>query len=149
MYLSIETSIIYEITPVIRMITTSNIQVIIYLSELGLDDEDLQAEVENLLPQIREVDGVEDADLVEVTEVPENSKSLTGYALGMLKTVLIDKGNLKNVFGFLRDRFGNKPIKMTLKAGDGRELNLEASSREEFAFAMQQAENFLNNTKSV
>ena len=89
---------------------TSDIQLIISLSELGLDDEELQAEVENLLPQIREVDGVEDAVPVEVAEIPENSKSLTGYALGMLKTVLIDKGHLKNVFGFLRDRFGNKPI---------------------------------------
>lgn len=131
------------------MITTSDIQLTISLSELGLDDEELQAEVENLLPQIRDVDGVEDADLVEVASVPENSKSLSGYALGMLKTVLLDKAHLKNVFSFLRDRFGNKPIKMTLKAGDGRELNLEASSREEFAFAMQQAEDFLNNTKSV
>ena len=130
------------------MITTSNIELTISLSELGLDDEDLQAEVENLLPQIREVDGVEDAGLVEVTEVPESSKSLTGYVLGMLKTVFIDKGNLKNVFGFLRDRFGNKPIKMTLKAGDGRELDLEASSIEDFASAMQQAEDFLNNTNT-
>ncbi|WP_414619308.1 sugar ABC transporter permease [Calothrix sp. CCY 0018] len=131
------------------MITTSDIQLTISLSELGLDDEELQAEVENLLPQIRDVDGVEDAALVEVASVPENSKSLTGYALGMLKTVLLDKAHLKNVFSFLRDRFGNKPIKLILKAPDGRELNLEASSREEFAFAMQQAEDFLNNTKSV
>ncbi|MGB6296634.1 MAG: sugar ABC transporter permease [Rivularia sp. (in: cyanobacteria)] len=131
------------------MITTSDIQLTISLSSLGLDDEELQAEVENLLPQIREVDGVEDAGLVEVAEVPENSKSLTGYVLGMLKTVLVDKGNLKNVFGFLRDRFGNKPIKMTLKASDGRELNLEAGSREEFAFAMEKAEDFLNNTKNI
>ncbi len=149
MYLSIETSIIYEITPVIRMITTSNIQVIISLSELGLDDEDLQAEVENLLPQIREVDGVEDADLVEVREVPENSKSLTGYALGMLKTVLLDKAHLKDVFGLLRDRFGNKPIKLKLKAPDGRELDLEASNKEDFISVMQKAEDFLNNTRSV
>ena len=131
------------------MMTTSDIQLIISLPEMDLDDEELQAEVENLLPQIREIDGVEDAGLVEVAEVPENSKSLTGYVLGMLKTVLVDKGHLKNVFGFLRDRFGNKPIKMTLKAGDGRELNLEASSREEFAFAMEKAEDFLNNTKNI
>ncbi|AFY55670.1 hypothetical protein Riv7116_3199 [Rivularia sp. PCC 7116] len=129
--------------------TTSDIQLIVSLCELDLDDEELQVEVENLLPQIREVDGVEDAGLVEVAEVPENSKSLTGYVLGMLKTVFVDKAHLKNVFGFLRDRFGHKPIKMTLKAGDGRELNLEASSREEFAFAMEKAEDFLNNTKNI
>ena len=128
--------------------TTSNIELIISLSELGLDDEELQEEVENLLPQIQEVDGVEEVGLVEVTEAPENSKSITGYVLGMLKTALIDKGNLKNVFGFLRDRFGSKPIKMTLKAGDGRELNLETSSKEDFAFAIQKAEDFFNNTKS-
>jgi hypothetical protein len=129
-------------------IRTSNIQLTISLSELDLDEEELQAEVENLLPQIQEVDGVEDAGLVEVTEVPESSKSLTGYALGMLKTVL-DPQHIKSVFGFLRDRFGDKPIKLILKAPDGRELNLEASSREEFGFAMQQAQDFLNNTKSI
>jgi len=128
-------------------IKTSNIQLTISLSELDLDEEELQAEVENLLPQIQEVDGVEEAGLVEVSEVPESSKSLTGYVLGMLKTVL-DPQSLKNVFGFLRDRFGNKPIKLILKAPDGRELNLEASSREEFEFAMQQAQDFLNNTKN-
>lgn len=142
--IGIDASIINRVR-VISMMTTADIQLTISLSELGLDDEELQAEVENLLPQIQEVDGVEDAGLVEVMEVPENSKSLSGYALGMLKTVL-DKQHLKNVFGFLRDRFGNKPIKLVLKAPDGRELNLEASSREEFGFAMQKAEEFLNNT---
>lgn len=130
-------------------ISTSNIQLTISLSKLDLDEEDLQEEVENLLPQIREVDGIESAGLVEVSEVPESSKSLTGYVLGMLKTVLVDTTHLQNVFSFLRDRFGNKPIKLVLKAPDGRELDLEASSREEFEFAMQQAQNFLNNTKSI
>lgn len=130
-------------------IRTSNIQLTISLSELDLDEEDLQAEVENLLPQIQEVDGVEEAGLVEVSEVPESSKSLTGYVLGMLKTVLIDKADIRNVFSFLRDRFGNKPIKLKLKAPDGRELDLEASSREEFEFAMLQAQNFLNSTKDI
>jgi hypothetical protein len=41
------------------MTTTSNVKVTIALSETGMDAEELQAEVENLLPQIREVDGVE------------------------------------------------------------------------------------------
>ncbi|MGB3636960.1 MAG: sugar ABC transporter permease [Rivularia sp. (in: cyanobacteria)] len=132
-------------------IRTSNIQLTISLSELDLDEEELQAEVYNLLPQIQEVDGVEEAGLVEVSEVPESSKSLSGYVLGMLKTVLVDKAHLKNVFGFLRDRFASKPetIKLLLKAPDGRELNLEASNEEDFASAMELAENFLNNTKSI
>ncbi|MDJ0733304.1 MAG: sugar ABC transporter permease [Nostocaceae cyanobacterium] len=126
----------------------SNIQLSISLPQLGLDDEQLQAEVENLLPQIREVDGVENAALVDVSEAPPGSKSVTGYVLGMLKTS-IESGHLKTVFDFLRDRFGNKPIKLVLKASDGRELNLEVSSKEELEFARQQAEEFLKNTKTV
>lgn len=125
---------------------TSSVQLTISLAELGLDDEELQAEVEKLLPQIKEVDGVENAGLVEVTEVPSGSKSVTGYVVGMLKAVLAP-AHLKTVFGFLRSI--NKPIKIQIKAPDGRELNLEASSREEFAFAMQKAEEFLKNTKAV
>jgi hypothetical protein len=148
--MAIDASVIDQIIRAMTTIATSNIQLTISLSELDLDDEELQAQVENLLPQIREVHGVEEAGLVEVTEVPESSKSLTGYVLGMLKTVL-DKEHLKNVFGFLRDRFAGKPetIKLVLKAPDGRELNLEASNEEDFASAMQLAENFLNNTKSI
>ncbi|MDJ0675893.1 MAG: sugar ABC transporter permease [Calothrix sp. MO_167.B42] len=128
------------------MMTTSNIQLTISLSELGLDAEELQTEIETLLPQIKEVDGVEDANLVEAKEAPRGAKAFGGFSLGMLETI-INPGYIKTVFGFLRDRFGNKTIKLALKAPDGREINLEASSREEFGFAMEQAQNFLNNTK--
>ncbi len=66
--------------------------------------------------------------------------------MGWLNT-LVNADKLKTLFGFLRDRFGNKPIKLVVKAPDGRELTLEAGSREEFEFAMQQAQDFLKNTK--
>ncbi|ALF55775.1 sugar ABC transporter permease [Nostoc piscinale CENA21] len=129
------------------MVTTSNVQVTVSLTELGLDDEELQAQVQNLLPQLREVDGVEDADLVAVTDVPEGSKALGGFLLGFLNAEVNPK-NLKALFGFLGDRFGNKPIKIMVKAPDGRELNIEASSREEFNFAYQKAQDFLNNSSN-
>ncbi|MBD2497231.1 sugar ABC transporter permease [Nostoc sp. FACHB-280] len=129
------------------MVTTSNVQVTVSLTELGLDDEELQAQVQNLLPQLREVDGVEDADLVAVTDVPEGSKALGGFLLGFLNAEVNPK-NLKALFGFLGDRFGNKPIKILVKAPDGREINIEASSREEFDFAYQKAQEFLNNTSN-
>ncbi|MBE9207474.1 sugar ABC transporter permease [Nostoc sp. LEGE 06077] len=129
------------------MVTTSNVQVTVSLAELGLDDEELQAQVQNLLPQLREVDGVEDADLVAVAEVPEGSKALGGFLLGLLNAEVNAK-NLKSLFGFLGDRFGNKPIKILLKAPDGREINIEASSREEFDFAYQKAQEFLNNSSN-
>jgi hypothetical protein len=126
------------------MPATSNVQVTISLAELGLDDEKLQTEVENLLPQLREVDGVEDADLVAVENAPKGTKSISGFVWGLLKAQ-VKASNIKTLFKFLSDRFGNKPIKIGVKAPDGRELNVEASSREEFEFALQKAEDFLSN----
>ncbi|MEH2410583.1 sugar ABC transporter permease [Nostoc sp.] len=126
------------------MTATSNVQVTISLAELGLDDEELQTEVENLLPQLREVDGVENADLVAVENAPKGTKSISGFVWGLLKAQ-INASNIKSLFKFLSDRFGNKPIKIGVKAPDGRELNIEASGREEFEFALQKAQDFLNN----
>ncbi len=143
-----ETSKIHVVTPAIAIMTTSDVKLTISLSQLDLDDEELQTEVENLLPQIKEVDGVEDASLMEAMETPRGVKAFGGLSLGMLETI-INPGYIKTIFGFLRDRFGSKTIKMVLKAADGRELNLEASSREEFGFAMEKAEEFLKNTKGM
>ncbi|MBD2529036.1 sugar ABC transporter permease [Nostoc flagelliforme FACHB-838] len=126
------------------MAAISNVQVTISLAELGLDDEELQTEVENLLPQLREVDGVEDADLVAVENAPKGTKAFGGFLLGLLNAQ-VNAANIKTLFNFLGDRFGNKPIKIGVKAPDGRELNIEASSREEFEFALQKAQDFLNN----
>lgn len=128
------------------MVAISNVQVTISLAELGLDDEELQTEVENLLPQLREVDGVEDVDLVAVENAPKGTKAFGGFLLGLLNAQ-VNAANIKTLFNFLGDRFGNKPIKLLVKASaDGsRELNLEASSREEFEFALQKAQDFLNN----
>ncbi|MEH2192206.1 MAG: sugar ABC transporter permease [Nostoc sp.] len=130
------------------MATTSNVQVTISLSELGLDEEELQAEAENLLPQIKEVDGVENADLVAVTEAPQGSKAFGGFELGALKAI-VNPAFIKPLFGFLGTALGNKTIKLVVKATDGRELNLEASSREDLEFARQLAEDFVNKTKDT
>ncbi|HEY9708711.1 MAG TPA: hypothetical protein V6D48_10955 [Oculatellaceae cyanobacterium] len=124
------------------MVSTSNIQVTISLQEAGLDDEEVQAEVENLLPQIREVDGVEDANLVPVEEAPPGSKALGGFLWGLLLAE-VNPANIKALFGFLGDRLGGQPIKLNLKAPDGRELNIEASSQAEFDYAYQKAQEFL------
>lgn len=126
------------------MATISNVQVTISLAELGLDDEELQTEVENLLPQLREVDGVEDADLVAVENAPKGTKSISGFVWGLLKAQ-VNASNIKSLFKFLSDRFGNKPIKLVVEATDGRKINLEASSLEQFEIAFQKAQDFLNN----
>jgi hypothetical protein len=129
------------------MLQKSHVQVTISLAEVGLDDEELEAEVQNLLPQLREMDGVEDAGLVAVKNAPKGTKALGGFLLGLLNAE-ISPANIKALFKFLGDRFGNKPIKLVVKGPDGRELNLEASSREEFDYAFQKAQDFLNNTSS-
>ncbi|HAJ59450.1 MAG TPA: sugar ABC transporter permease [Cyanobacteria bacterium UBA8543] len=102
----------------------------------------MQAGVENLLPQIREVDGVEQADLVPVEEAPPGSKALGGFLWGLLMAE-VNPANIKALFGFLGDRLGGQPIKMNVKASDGRELNIEASSQAEFDLAYQKAQEFL------
>lgn len=124
------------------MANTSNIQVTISLCDPSLDDEELQSEMQNLLPQLLEVDGVEDANLVAVEEVPQGSKAFGGFLLGLL-TAEVSAANIKALFGFLGERLGGKPIEMSLKAADGRELNIKASSKAEFDYAYEKAQEFL------
>lgn len=124
------------------MANTSNIHATISLSDPSLDDGDLQAYTENLKSQLEEVDGVEDANLVAVEEVPEGAKAFGGFLLGIL-TAEVNPANIKALFGFLSERLGGKPIEMMLKAADGRELSIKASSQVEFDFAYQKAQEFL------
>ena len=121
---------------------TSNVKVTISLSDIGMDDEELETEVENLLLQIREVDGVEDADLVGVSESPEGSKAFGGFLLGIL-TAEVNPANIKSLFKFLSDRFSGKPIKLEVEKKDGNKLKIEASSQAEFDYAMEKAKEFL------
>jgi hypothetical protein len=62
--------------------------------------------------------------------------------LGLL-TAEVNPANIKALFQFLGDRIGGKPIKLNLKAPDGRELSIEASSQAEFDYAYQKAQEFL------
>jgi len=124
------------------MANTSNIQVTISLLDPSLDEEELQSEVQDLLPQLREVDGVEDANLVAVETAPPGAKALGGFLLGLLMAE-VNPANIKALFGFLGERLGGKPIEMSLKAADGRELSIKASSKAEFDYAYEKAQEFL------
>jgi hypothetical protein len=124
------------------MANTSNIQVTISLSDPSLDDKELEAYTENLKSQLEEVDGVENADLVAVEDIPQGSKALGGFLLGLL-TAEVNPANIKALFSFLSERLGGKPIEMSLKAADGRELSIKASSKAEFDYAYEKAQEFL------
>ena len=108
--------------------------------ELTLDFQDSESPekqeklTQTTWQQMRQIDGVK-VDRVTDENPPEGSKAFIGsFLLGLLKaTVTLD--GLKSLFGFLGDRFGNKPIKIKAKFADGREVELEASSREELELA--------------
>lgn len=127
------------------MVAESNVQVTVSLTELGLDDEELQAQVQNLLPQLREVDGVEEADLVAVTEVPEGSKALGGFSLGTFKA-LVHPALIKPLFDFL-GRLSNKTYEVEVEAY-GEKFKAKASSKEDFIFLIEQTEALLNKAKN-
>jgi len=56
-----------------------------------LSDERLQANVEDLLPQLRDMDGVAEVGLVPVAEAPENSKAI-GAVVFVEVTIKTSKG---------------------------------------------------------
>ena len=117
---------------------TTNVFVSLELVDSSLDAEDLQAAARNLLKQVRAVDGVEEADLVAVTDVPEGSMALGGFVVGLL-TAEVSAANLKKLGGFLKDRIVGKTLKMSVE-GYGKKIAIEANSQAEFDYAIQKAD---------
>ncbi|MFN5748162.1 MAG: hypothetical protein ACK47L_06710, partial [Pseudanabaena sp.] len=99
--------------------------------------EDLQVATRNLLKQVRAVDGVESADLIAVTDVPEGAMALGGFVVGLL-TAEVSAANLQKLGGFLKDRIVGKTLKMSVEAY-GKKIAIEGSSQVEFEYALQKA----------
>ena len=106
------------------------------------DIEEIDEDIRQLLGQLSELDEVEVASRVIDRKPPKGNKAIGGFLVGLLTTE-VRKENLKKVFAFLSERLGSKPIKLKVKAPDGREIELEASSQQEFDFAYQRAQDFL------
>lgn len=121
------------------MTEQANFKIIIAIQDADLDNDELQEETQNLREQLEESEIVESADLVAVNQAPEGSKAFGGFILGLLSAE-VSPANIKKLMGFLGDRLGNKQIELALKTPDGREINLKASSREEFEFVYQKAQ---------
>lgn len=126
------------------MTDISNIKIIIAFTDTDLDDDEKNQEVQKLLSQMQKLDEVENANRVIDLNPPEGNKAGGGFLPGLLMAQ-VNPGNFLKLFGFLKERLGNKPIKLNVKAPDGREINVEASSKEEFEFAWQKAQDFINN----
>lgn len=119
----------------------NNIRVTIALKSPDLDDQELQDSIENLLPQLREVDGIEQANLVAVEEIPEGAKSVGGFLIGMLKAE-VNPASIKALFGFLGDRLSGKTIEMEVEA-NGKKLKVKAGNQAELMAAIQAAREFV------
>jgi hypothetical protein len=115
-----------------------NVCVILEVIDPSLDAEDLQQATRNLLRQVKAVDGVEEANLVTVTEVPDNAMALGGFVVGLL-TAEVSAANLKKLGGFVKDRLVGKTLKMSVEAY-GKKIAIEGSSQAEFEFALQKAD---------
>ncbi|MDF5721359.1 MAG: sugar ABC transporter permease [Rhizonema sp. PD37] len=124
------------------MSPTSTVEVTISLSSIDLQDEELlQAQVEDLLPQIREVDGVEEAHLVTEEASPALAKG-EGFIVGAIKALIVPGSTA--LFNFLKEHFSGKPIEITLKkTSDSQELKIKAGNQKDFEFASQKAQEFL------
>jgi len=115
----------------------ANVIVNLELVDSSLEAEDLQGLARNLLKQVRAVDGVEEADLVAVTDVPEAAMALGGFVVGLL-TAEVSAANLQKLGGFLKDRIVGKTLKMSVEAY-GKKIAVEGSSQVEFEYALQKA----------
>ena len=123
------------------MIEASKLQLIIDFNDFDLDDDGK----DELRQELEELAGIETIKPVaEDTDPPIGRK---GKAIGSILTGIlmaeVNPANLTKLFTFLSDRLGNKPIKLRLKTPDGRELEIEASSKEEIEYAIAQAEKFI------
>ena len=121
----------------------TRIQVTITLSDPQLRDEELQEAVQNLQLELKEVEGVTEADLIPVEQAPPDSKGIGGFLLGQLKA-LVSLKYLKTLVNFVGQ---NIVIGRTVKIkaeGNGRKLELELSRPEDIDKVIPQVERFIN-----
>ncbi len=105
----------------------------IEFTDPSLDDDRQEALTQAIYRDMRDLPGVA-VDRVEDTTEEAGRRSPGAMLWGLLQTK-VGLDGVKNLFGFLGDRLGNKPIKIKVKLVDGREMEIEASSRAELLAA--------------
>ncbi|MDF5711238.1 MAG: hypothetical protein PUP90_27090 [Nostoc sp. S4] len=122
------------------MADTSDIKLTITFIDQDLDAEEKDQEAKKLLTQMKELDEVEEVNRVAEIDVPEGSKSITGYVVGQV-IAFVKSESVKQVWGFLTDRLGNKPIEIELEVTkDSKKVKVKASSRKELEAAVNAIE---------
>lgn len=121
----------------------------IAMQDPDVSDRQLHQEVEDMVPQIRALGGIQDVSLVPVKFAPEVPVGMTPRNIGgFLPAVLqadVTLPNIMRLLTYLRDRItGNRSLELNLKAPDGREFNGKANSQADMEFLLNQAEEFFH-----
>lgn len=123
--------------------TSSNIQLIIDINDPNLNKQETEQLTQNLMQEMQELEEVETVEPYFDSKPSLQYESITGFLTSILMAE-VNPANLAKLFAFLSDRLGNKPIKLKVKTPDGRELTVEASSKEELEYLIKQAEEFID-----
>ena len=123
------------------MITDSNIKLTIAFNDSNLDNDELEAQAQNLLAQMRDLDEIETVDRVLDPNPPKGNKAIGGILVGLL-TAQVNKENAQKLMGFLGDRLNSKPIELEVEA-NGKKLKVKASSQAELEMAIAAAQKFI------
>jgi hypothetical protein len=119
----------------------SNIKLTIAFNDPELDSEELEAQAQSLLAQMRDLDEIEKVDRVLDPNPPAGNKSVGAILVGLL-TAEVSSANVKKLLGFLGDRLGNKSIELEVEA-NGKKLKVKASSQAELMVAIEAAQKFI------
>ncbi|MCY7276199.1 MAG: hypothetical protein LH702_21295 [Phormidesmis sp. CAN_BIN44] len=123
------------------MTPDSNVKFTIAFNDPVLDSEELEAQAQNLLSQMRDLDEVETVDRVLDPNPPEGNKAIGGILVGLL-TAQVNLANAQKLLGFLGDRLVNKAIELEIEA-NGKKLKVKASSQAELEAAIAAAQKFV------
>ena len=119
----------------------STVKFTIAFNDPELDSEDLEAQAQNMLVQMRDLDDIEAVERVVDPNPPAGSKAMGAIIVGLL-TAQVNKENAQRAMSFLGERLINKPIELEVEAND-RKLKVKASNRAELQAAIEAAQKFV------
>jgi hypothetical protein len=123
------------------MTANSTIKFTVGFTDVDLEPEERDEQVQRLMAELKEMDEVNTVDRVFDPNPPAGNKAVGGFLVGLL-TAEVNAANAKKLMGFLSDRLGGKPIELSVEAND-KKLTVKAHSQEELQAAIQAAKDFV------
>jgi hypothetical protein len=123
------------------IMNSSTVHITLAFVDPDLEPEERDEQAQQFITELRQVEVVETVDRVLDPHPPEHNKAVGGFLAGLLAAE-VNTANAKQLFSFLGDRLGSKPIELEVEA-NGKRLKVTAHSREELEAAMQAAQKFV------